>query len=195
MNKIDIIIDCINIGFTVLNTLLTIIIEVKKNSFISETHTTLVRYRYFLYVLLEPYFKLLMAALFFDVLLYLVSFLLKRYFFKLNKENQQNILIKSVQDNQTSNIIVEFFFMVMIKGLALGFGFFYLIELIKEIDKIKGISDINKEQESVLNGMKTTIIIAAISNCMTIGYQFVYFGIRFFKSWKKKIVISKEKSE
>ena len=195
MNKIDIIIDCINIGFTVLNTLLTIIIEVKKNSFISETHTTLVRYRYFLYVLLEPYFKLLMAALFFDVLLYLVSFLLKRYFFKLNKENQQNILIKSVQDNQTSNIIVEFFFMVMIKGLALGFGFFYLIELIKEIDKIKGISDINKEQESVLNGMKTTIIIAAISNCMTIGYQFVYFGIRFFKSCKKKIVISKEKSE
>ena len=195
MNKIDIIIDCINIGFTVLNTLLAIVLQAKKNSFISETHTTLVRYRYFLYVLLEPYFKLLMTALFFDVLLYLASFLLKRYFFKLNKENQQNILTKSVQDNKTSNIIVEFFFMVMIKGLALGFGFFYLIELIKEIDKIKGINDINKEQENVLDGMKTTIIIGAISNCMTIGYQFIFFGIRFYKSCTKKANISKEKSE
>ena len=85
MSKIDIIINIINIAFTISNTILGIVLEVKKNSFISETTTTLVRYRYFLYVLLDPYFKLIMTALFFDVLLYLSSFLLKRYFFKLNK--------------------------------------------------------------------------------------------------------------
>ena len=186
MAKADIIINIINIIFTLFNTILAIILEAKKNSFISETTTTLVRYRYFLYVLLDPYFKLIMAALFFDILLYSSSFLLKKYFFKLsNDENQQNILKKSVQDNMISNILVEFFFMTMIKGLAIGFGFFYLIELYKEIDKIKGIKDINKEQENILNQMITIIIIAGISNISTIGYQFIYFGIRLCKACSK----------
>jgi hypothetical protein len=179
MSKSDIIINIINIAFTISNTILGIVLEVKKNSFISETTTTLVRYRYFLYVLLDPYFKLIMTALFFDILLYLSSFLLKRFFFKLNnEENQENVLTKSIQDNMISNILVEFFFMTMIKGLALGFGFFYIIELYKEIDKIKGVRDVNKEQENILNQMVTIIIICGISNIMTIGYQFIFFGIR-----------------
>ena len=77
-----------------------------------------------------------------------------------------------------SNSLVEFFFMTMIKGLALGFGFFYIYELYKEIDKIKGVKDINKNQEDVLGQMVTTIIICGISNILTIGYQFIFFGIR-----------------
>ena len=124
MQKIELIINIINIAFTVSNSILSIILEVQKSSFISETTTTLIRYNYFLYVLLDPFFKLAMTALFFDLLLYISSYLLKRFFFKLNKENEQSILIKSIQDNMMSNILVEFFFMVMIKGLALGFGFF-----------------------------------------------------------------------
>ena len=89
----DIIINIINIALTSSNTILSIFLEIKKSSFISKTTTTLVRYRYFLYVLLDPYFKLIMTALFFDILLYLSSFLLKRFFFKINKEeNQQNVL-------------------------------------------------------------------------------------------------------
>ena len=187
MAKNEIIINIINIIFTISNTILSIALQIKKNSFISETTTTLVRYRYFLYVLLDPYFKLIMAALFFDILLYSSSFLLKKYFFKLsNDENQQNILKKSVQDNMVSNILVEFFFMTMIKGLALGFGFFYLIELYKEIDKIKSIKDINKEQENILDEMVTVIFIGGISNLMTIAYQFIYFGIRLCNSCRKK---------
>ena len=86
MSKNEIIINIINIIFTISNTILGIVLEVKKNSFISETTTTLVRYRYFLYVLLDPYFKLIMAALFFDILLYSSSFLIKNYFYyKLHK--------------------------------------------------------------------------------------------------------------
>ena len=76
--------------------------------------------------------------------------------------------------------------MTIIKGLALGFGFFYLIELYKEIDKIKGIKDINKEQENILDQMVTIIIIGEISNLMTIGYQFIYFGIRLSNACKNK---------
>ena len=182
MDKIDFIINIINIVFTLSNSILAIVLEIKKNEFISETTTTLVRYKYFLYVLLDPFFKLLMAALFFDFLLYVSSFLLKKFFFKLNKENEQNVLTKSIQDNMLSNILIEFFFMLMIKGLALGFGFFYLIELVKEIDKIKGIKDINNEQENTLNEMITIIYINGVFIVLTVGYQFIFYGIRLCKS-------------
>ena len=185
MQKIELIINIINIAFTVSNSILSIILKVQKSSFISETTTTLIRYNYFLYVLLDPFFKLAMTALFFDVLLYISSYLLKRFFFKLNKENEQSILIKSIQDNMMSNILVEFFFMVMIKGLALGFGFFYLIKLTEEIDKIKDIKDINNKQENILNKMVTIIYITEISIALTVGYQFVFFGIRICKACNK----------
>ena len=185
MQKIELIINIINIAFTVSNSILSIILEVQKSSFISETTTTLIRYNYFLCVLLDPFFKLAMTALFFDVLLYISSYLLKRFFFKLNKENEQSILIKSIQDNMMSNILVEFFFMVMIKGLALGFGFFYLIKLTEEINKIKDIKDINNKQENILNKMVTIIYIIEISIALTVGYQFVFFGIRIYKDCNK----------
>ena len=128
-----------------------VILQVSKNSFITETKSSLYRYKFFIYVLIEPYFKLLMAALFFDILFNLSSFLLKKYFFKLNKENQQNILTKSVKENMTSNIIVELFFTIMIKGLALGFGIFYLLSASKEIDKIKGVKRIKKNFWKIIN--------------------------------------------
>jgi len=193
MAKLDISINIINIIFTLLNTIISIILQVIKNSFISETKSSLFRYNYFLYVLLGPYFKLLMTALCFDIFIYLASFLLKKYFFKLSKENQQNVLTKSVQENMTSNILVEFFFMLMIKGLALGFGIFYLLSSKDEIEKIKGIKDINQEQEQILNKMKTIIIIGLISNCSTCGYQLIFYGIRIYKSFNKKNLNIKNK--
>jgi hypothetical protein len=127
-----------------------------------------------------------MTTLFFDILLYLSSYLLKKYFFKLNTdENNQNVLTKSIQDNMISNILVEFFFMVMVKGLALGFGIFYLYKLYNEIDKIKGIGNINNSQEDILNQMKNIIIANFIFNSLTVGYQFIFFGIRFYKACRK----------
>ena len=93
----------------------------------------------------------------------------------------------------TSNILVEFFFMIMIKGLALGFGIFYLISSKDEIEKIKGINDIKKEQEQILNKMKTIITIGLISNCATCGYQLIFYGIRIAKSFNKKNLIIKNK--
>ena len=186
MSKLDIILTIINLSFTLLNTIISIILQASKNSFISETKSSHYRYKFFIYILIEPYFKLLMAALFFDVLFNLISFLLKKYFFKLNKDNQQNILTKSVQENMTSNIIVELFFTIMIKGLALGFGIFYMLLAKKEINKIKGLRDIRVEQEQILNRMKTIIILGLVLNYITIGYQFIFFTIRISLSYNKK---------
>ena len=186
MSKLDIVLTIINLSFTLLNTIISIILQASKNSFITETKSSLYRYKFFIYVLIEPYFKLLMAALFFDLLFNLSSFLLKKYFFKLNKENQQNILTKSVKENMTSNIIVELFFTIMIKGLALGFGIFYLLSASKEIDKIKGLRDIRIEQEQILNRMKSIIFSGLVSNYITFGYQFIFFTIRISLSCNKK---------
>ena len=185
MAKLDITLIIVNLLFTLLNTIVSIILQATKNSFMSVTKTSLYRYRFLIYVYVEPYFKLIMASLFFDILFYLSSFLLKRYFFKLNKENQENILTKSVQENMVSNILVELLFTLMIKGAALGFGIFYLISANKEIDKLKGISDIKVEQIQILDKMKTIIYTGIISNYITFGYLFIFFTIRLFVSCDK----------
>ena len=83
-----------------------------------------------------------------------------------------------------SNLMVEFLFMTMIKGLALGFGIFYCIELDKEIKRIISVRDINNNQEKILNGMITVVITNAIFNFLTIVYQFLFFGVRFFVACK-----------
>ena len=186
MSKLDTTLTIINLLFTLLNTIVAIILHATKNSFMSVTKSSLYRYRFLMYVLVEPYFKLIMASLFFDILFNLSSILLKKYFFKLNKENQENILTKSVQDNMVSNILVELFFTIMIKGLALGFGIYYLISANKEIDKLKGISDIKEEQIQILDKMKTIIFSGIISNYITFGYLFLFFTIRLLSSCKNK---------
>ena len=186
MAKLDITLIIVNLLFTLLNTIVSIILQATKNSFMSVTKTSLYRYRFLIYVYVEPYFKLIMASLFFDILFNLSSILLKKYFFKLNKENQENILTKSVQDNMVSNILVELFFTIMIKGLALGFGIYYLISSNKEIDKLKGISDIKEEQIQILDKMKTIIFSGIISNYITFGYLFLFFTIRLLSSCKNK---------
>ena len=191
MSKLDIALTIINLLFTLLNSIIAIILQAEKNLFIPEIKTSHYRYNFLLYILIEPYFKLFMASLFFDILFNLSSFLLKHYFFKLNKDDQQNILTKSVQENMTSNIVVELFFTLMTKGLALGLGIFYLLSAIKEIDKIKGLRDIRIEQQQILNKMKTMIIAGLISNYITFGYQIIFFSIRIALSYNKKKVGNK----
>ena len=181
MNKLSLSFDIINIAFTIINVILSIILQSQKSSFNSATTTTLVRYRYFEDVLLNPYFKLIMTSLFYDILYYSGKFLLVRYFFNIKSEsNEENVRTKSIRENMVSNIMVEFLFMTMIKGLALGFGFFYVIELNKEIKRIIRLKDINNKQENVLDSMSTVVIINGIFNLMTMIYQFIFFGIRLY---------------
>ena len=185
MSILFISINILNISFTIINVILSIVLEAQKNSFNSATKTTLVRYRYFEDVLINPYFKLIMTSLFYDILYYSSKFLLTRYFFNIkSKENEENIRTKSIQENMVSNLLVEFFFMTMIKGLALGFGIFYCIELDKEIKRIIKVRDINNNQENILNGMITVVAVNGIFNFLTIVYQFLFFGIRFFLACK-----------
>ena len=136
-----------------------------------------------------------MTSFFYDILFYSSKYLLTKYFFKLSKEkNEQNIRTKSIQENMISNIMVEFIFMTMIKGLALGFGIFYIFELDKEIKRIIKVREINNKQENPLNSMNSIVIINGTFNFLTLLYQLFFFGIRLFKSIKgnKKYNESKE---
>lgn len=184
-NCLDITINIINISFTVINLIFAIILEALKSSFNSATTTTLIRYRYFEEVLLNPYFKLIMTSFFYDILFYSSKYLLTKYFFKLSKEkNEQNIRTKSIQENMLSNILVEFLFMTMIKGLALGFGIFYIFELDTEIKRIIKVREINDKQEKALNSMSSIVIMNGTFNFLTLLYQLIFFGIRIFKAIK-----------
>ena len=186
MSKLNLSLNVINVAFTVLNVILSIIMQSQKNSFNSATTTTLVRYRYFEDVLLNPYFKLIMTTLFYDILYYSGKFLLLKYFFNIQSESkEENIRTKSIRENMVSNIMVEFLFMTMIKGLALGFGFFYVIELNKEIKRIIKLKDINNKQENVLDSMLTVVTINGIFNLLTIIYQFIFFGVRLYFACQK----------
>jgi hypothetical protein len=103
-----------------------------------------------------------------------------------NEKNEVNIRTKSVQENMVSNIMVEFLFMTMIKGLALGFGIFYIYELDIEIKRIINLKDINNRQEDVLNEMLTFVIFCGVFNFATLVYQFIFYGIRLFIACKRK---------
>jgi hypothetical protein len=82
--------------------------------------------------------------------------------------------------------MVEFLFMTMIKGLALGFGIFYIYELDIEIKRIINLKDINNRQEDVLNEMLTVVIFCGVFNFATLVYQFIFYGIRLFIACKRK---------
>jgi hypothetical protein len=103
-----------------------------------------------------------------------------------NEKNEVNIRTKSVQENMVSNIMVEFLFMTMIKGLALGFGIFYMYELDIEIKRIINVKDINDKQEDVLNEMLTVVIWCRVFNFATLVYQLIFYGIRLFIACKRK---------
>ena len=182
---LDLTINIINLSFSILNLTFSIILEALKSSFNSATTTTLVRYNYFEEVLLNPYFKLIMTSFSYDILFYTSKYLLTKYFFNLSKEkNEESIRKKSIRENLISNLLVEFLFMTMIKGLALGFGIFYVFKLDEEIKRIIKIREINNKQENALNSMISILIINGTFNFLTLFYQLLFFGIRIFRAIK-----------
>ena len=179
MEKKHLIINLINSGISLLIIIVSIVLKIKENSFHSVTTKAIIRYRYFEEVLIEPYLKLILIVIIYDIGLYLINFLLKKFFYDIDSENNtENLRQKSMKENKLSNILVEFFFMVMIKGLGLGFGVFYLICLCREINRILNIGDITNEQVDVLEQTMTTVIFNLIFVNLSILYQFVFFGIR-----------------
>ena len=110
-------------------------------------------------------------------------------------QNSENIRIKAMKENEISNLFIEFFSLFFIKGIALGFGFFYSFEIVFELKKI--VKDIstpkNEEQINILHSILLNCTFMKWINLFTMIYLIWLYTIRFiescFFSEEKKIIL------
>lgn len=115
-----------------------------------------------------------------------------------NDKNADNVRTKAMKENKMSNLFVEFLFLVLIKGLALGFGFFYAIESVIEAKRIiEDITNIQTEtQLKILNRILTLCVYIKWMDLITMIYVLWMYGVRFGKDfWKDENKSKKAKTE
>ena len=148
-------------------------------------------------VLITSNLKLHYTAFAYDII-YIFGFLfLSKCIFNENEtdQNSENIRIKAMKENEISNLFIEFFSLFFIKGIALGFGFFYSFEIVFEIQKI--VKDIstpkNEEQINILQSILLNCTFMKWINLFTMIYLIWLYTIRFiescFFSEEKKIIL------
>ena len=155
--------------FTLINFSLALYLKYKSQKlyFVTESDSFL-QYEYLIEVLINSYFKFQNISLLFDISYYLLVKFFEKYVFNEKKEkDHDNVLLKAIKDSKISNLFMEFFFLVLIKGIALGFSYFYLYEILKESKRI--IDDL----------MKIMIFL-------TIFYIFFSYFFRLWKHLKHK---------
>lgn len=148
-------------------------------------------------VLITSNLKLHYTAFSYDII-YIFGFLfLSKCIFNENEtdQNSENIRIKAMKENEISNLFIEFFSLFFIKGIALGFGFFYSFEIVFELKKI--VKDIstpkNEEQINILHSILLNCTFMKWINLFTMIYLIWLYTIRFiescFFSEEKKIIL------
>lgn len=140
---------------TLINILLAFWLNIKSKTLyeITEEDSQL-QYEYLTEILIISFFKLLITICIFDIGYFLVNLFFTYCFCKF--EEDENIKIPINQGNKFSNLVIEFLFFFLIKGIALGFACFYSIEIIEETKRI--INDYSnpqtKEQLELLKSIK-----------------------------------------
>ena len=151
-NKILII---ISYCLTLINILLAFWLNIKSKTLyeITEEDSQL-QYEYLTEILIISFFKLLITTCIFDIGYFLVNLFFTYCFCKF--EEDENIKIPINQGNKFSNLVIEFLFFFLIKGIALGFSCFYSIEIIEETKRITNdySNPQTKEQLELLKSIK-----------------------------------------
>ena len=148
-------------------------------------------------VLITSNLKLHYTAFAYDIIYIFCFLFLSKCIFNENEtdQNSENIRIKSMKENELSNLFIEFFSLFFIKGIALGFGFFYSFEIVFEIQKI--VKDIstpkNEEQINIIHSILLNCTFMKWINLFTMFYLIWIYTLRFiescFFSEEKKIVL------
>jgi hypothetical protein len=94
-----------------------------------------------------------------------------------------------MRENKMTNLLVEFLFLLFIKGISLGFGFFYAIEAVIETKRI--IEDVSNAQSDkqleILNEILTTTLYIKWFDLITMIYTLWMYVVRIGKGiWKNK---------
>jgi hypothetical protein len=176
--------------FTLINISLAIYLKFKSDKlyFITE-HDSYLQYEYLIEVLIKSYIKFQNISLVFDISYYLLVKFFEKYVFNEKKEiDHDNVLLKAIKESKISNLFMEFFFLLFIKGIALGFSLFYLYEIKIETERI--VNDIsnpqNNNQLNILNSILSSCILMKIINLMTIIYIIFSYVYRYLKHLKHK---------
>ena len=176
--------------FTLLNISLAIYLKFKSDKlyFITEQDSYL-QYEYLIEVLINSYIKFQNISLIFDISYYLLVKFFEKYVFNEKKEiDHDNVLLKAIKESKISNLFMEFFFLLFIKGIALGFSLFYLYEIKIETQRI--VDDESNPQDhnqlEVLNSILSNYMLMKIINLMTMVYIIFSYIYRFLKHLKHK---------
>lgn len=198
MKKTFFLLNIFSIIFTVTNFCLAIILKCKINDLLFNTEEdSKLQYEYLSEVLCASYFILQMVATSFDVVYYLLylafEFLLCN---ETNDRHADNVRTKAMKENKMSNLFVELLFTLLIKGLALGFGFFYSIEIVIEARRIiEDLTNIQTQvQLEILNSILGLTTYIKWLNLITMIYVIWIYGVRIGKNWWKQCSKKKKKS-
>ena len=184
MKKYYIFIITISFIFSFINLGLAIWIQIKGNNLYKITsEDSYLQYEYLTDILIISYLKLLITACSFDIGYLLLYFFFTFCFCKNDEENlHDDIKIKTTQEQKISNLVIEFLFFFLIKGIALGFGIFYSIEIIEETKRI--IDDKsnpqNDKQLQLLNNIKIHSYFMKWFVILTNIYLIVIYLFRFY---------------
>ena len=200
MKKTFFVFNIISIALTVINFILAVAFKYDVSSLLSKTENdNQLQYEYLSKVLCDSYFILQIVALSFDISYYILSAMFSFCFCKeTNDKNADNVRTKAIKENKMSNLFVEFLFLVLIKGLALGFGFFYAIESVIEAKRIiEDITNIQTESQlKILNRILTLCVYIKWMDLITMIYVLWMYGVRFGKDfWKDENKSKKAKTE
>lgn len=190
MKKTFFLLNIFSIIFTITNFCLAITFKCKISDLLFNTEEgSKLQYEYLSEVLCASYFILQMVATSFDVVYYLLyvafEYLLCN---ETNDRHADNVRTNAMKENKMSNLFVELLFTILIKGLALGFGFFYSIEIVIETRRI--IEDLTNPQTQVqleiLNNILGLTTYIKWLNLITMIYVIWIYTVRIGKNWRKR---------
>ena len=181
MTKNYIVIIIISFIFSFINLCLAIWVQIKGNNLYKITsEDSYLQYEYLNDILIISYLKLLITASSFDIVYFLLYFFLNVCICNNNEDNLDDVKIKNIQEQKISNLVIEFLFFILIKGIALGFGVFYSIEIIDETKRI--IDDkSNPQNDKQLQLLKNIKIISYFMKWIVILTIIYLIGIYLFR--------------
>ena len=190
MKKTFFVLNLISFILTVTNFILALVFKYEISSLLSNTENdNQLQYEYLSKVLCDSYFILQVVAFCFDVVYYLLYAMCTFCFCKeTNDKNADNVRTKAMKENKMSNLFVELLFTLLIKGLALGFGFFYSIEIVIEARRIiEDLTNIQTQvQLEILNSILGLTTYIKWLNLITMIYVIWIYGVRIGKNWWKQ---------
>jgi hypothetical protein len=132
-----------------------------------------------------------MIVLCYDVTSIFFTIFLNFCFYGSNEEsdiNADNLRAKSKKENKFPNLLLEFLFMFVIKGVSIGFSFFFLLKSNWEIERLLNDKTIEFKNVQIKLLKKINILCAIMKWFLLINfiYIFWFYGMKISKHFVKK---------